>query len=206
LQGKLVNSKAVFHLALAPMAIFYALFAAVLLPNAAVLHPVALAEQYIHMLPESLSCFVKVVANWSYTLFFILGELYGSVAISLLFWCVVWCLQETNSQATHTGHPWCCGLLGLCLQPGLLVLSIFEGRMQGVSLKLVRGMVACSDRRVLQTSASSAAGARMIILPAGRWLMTCAVSTGCKRVCPQAGPANDLTCCAVVPPCLQVAG
>jgi AAA family ATP:ADP antiporter len=91
LQGKLVNSKAVFHLALAPMAIFYALFAAVLLPNAAVLHPVALAEQYIHMLPESLSCFVRVVANWSYTLFFILGELYGSVAISLLFWCVVWC-------------------------------------------------------------------------------------------------------------------
>lgn len=36
--------------------------------------------------PESLGCFVKVAANWCYSLFFILGELWGSVAISLLFW------------------------------------------------------------------------------------------------------------------------
>lgn len=36
--------------------------------------------------PESLGCFVQVAANWAYSLFFILGELWGSVAISLLFW------------------------------------------------------------------------------------------------------------------------
>lgn len=36
--------------------------------------------------PESLGCFVQVAANWAYTLFFIMGELWGSVAISLLFW------------------------------------------------------------------------------------------------------------------------
>jgi len=32
------------------------------------------------------SCFVKVAANWTATLFFIMSELWGSVVISLLFW------------------------------------------------------------------------------------------------------------------------
>eukprot|EP00775_Hariotina_reticulata_P006953 gene6953-7169_t len=50
-----MDSKAVFYFSLAPMVIFYGVFAA-------------------------------VATNWSYTLFFILAELWGSVAISLLFW------------------------------------------------------------------------------------------------------------------------
>lgn len=75
-----------FQFALAPMAGFFALFALVLLPNAAAIHPISLAEQYISVLPDSLGCFIRVAANWSYTLFFILAELWGSVAISLLFW------------------------------------------------------------------------------------------------------------------------
>jgi AAA family ATP:ADP antiporter len=28
----------------------------------------------------------QVIANWSYTLFYIVSELWGGVAISLLFW------------------------------------------------------------------------------------------------------------------------
>lgn len=51
-QGQMVDSEAVFYWALAPLAVFYAVFAAVLLPNAAVIHPVALAEKYIHMMPD----------------------------------------------------------------------------------------------------------------------------------------------------------
>lgn len=50
-QGKVVSSDSVFYWALAPLAVFYALFAAVLLPNAAAIHPTALAEQYVKVLP-----------------------------------------------------------------------------------------------------------------------------------------------------------
>jgi len=42
------------------MAIFYGVFAAVLLPNASWLHPTSLGEKWIAQLPDSLSCFVKV--------------------------------------------------------------------------------------------------------------------------------------------------
>jgi ATP/ADP translocase len=41
-----LDSKAVFYWALAPMVAFYAFFAAVLLPNADVIQPVALATKY----------------------------------------------------------------------------------------------------------------------------------------------------------------
>lgn len=41
-----LDSKAVFYWALAPMVVFYAVFAAVLLPNADVIQPVALATKY----------------------------------------------------------------------------------------------------------------------------------------------------------------
>jgi len=45
-----LDSKKVFYWALAPMVAFYALFAAVLLPNADALQPVALATKYCEQL------------------------------------------------------------------------------------------------------------------------------------------------------------
>ncbi|KAF8060041.1 AATP2 [Scenedesmus sp. PABB004] len=84
--NKRLPPRAVFHAALAPLAAFFALFAAVLLPNAHILHPVAAAERCIATLPDSLACFVRVGAHWTFALFFIVAELWGSVAISLLFW------------------------------------------------------------------------------------------------------------------------
>uniref|UniRef100_A0A383WNC7 ADP,ATP carrier protein n=1 Tax=Tetradesmus obliquus TaxID=3088 RepID=A0A383WNC7_TETOB len=141
--GKLVNSSAVFYLALAPMAIFYALFAAVLLPNAAVLHPVALAEQYMAVLPASLSCFVCVAANWSYTLFFILGELYGSVAISLLFWSLA--DDVCSVEEAREVYP----KLGILANVGLIAAGSFtrfvtEGLAKGnevLSLQILVGAI-----------------------------------------------------------------
>jgi hypothetical protein len=49
-----LDSRAVFYWALAPMAAFYALFAAVLLPNVDALQPTALAAQYCSQLVRAL--------------------------------------------------------------------------------------------------------------------------------------------------------
>lgn len=57
--------RAVFPLALAPLAGFFALFAAVLLPNAHALHPVEAAAALAAALPDSLACLVRVAANWT---------------------------------------------------------------------------------------------------------------------------------------------
>lgn len=55
LQVAKLDSKAVFYWALAPMVLFYTLFAAVLLPNADALQPVAQAAKYCTQLVSSLA-------------------------------------------------------------------------------------------------------------------------------------------------------
>lgn len=81
-----LDSRHVFYWSLLPLAAFFALFAVVLLPNVATLHPLGAAEQWAARLPASVGCLVRAVANWTYSAFFIAGEMWGSVAISLLFW------------------------------------------------------------------------------------------------------------------------
>jgi AAA family ATP:ADP antiporter len=65
---------------------FFALFALVLYPNHDTLHPSVFADELQALLPQGLSGLVALLRNWTYALFYIMSELWGSVAISLLFW------------------------------------------------------------------------------------------------------------------------
>lgn len=65
---------------------YFALFALVLYPHHETLHPHGLADRLQAMLPSGFSGLVALVRNWTYALFYIMSELWGSVAISLLFW------------------------------------------------------------------------------------------------------------------------
>lgn len=65
---------------------FFALFVLVLYPNREALHPTAFADHLKETLPAGLSGLVALVRNWTYALFYIMSELWGSVAISILFW------------------------------------------------------------------------------------------------------------------------
>lgn len=65
---------------------FFALFALVLYPLRDVLHPVDLADRMQAALPAGFAGLISVIRNWTYSLFYIMSELWGSVAISLLFW------------------------------------------------------------------------------------------------------------------------
>lgn len=65
---------------------FFSLFTFVLYPNRDVLHPHAFADQLQAALPAGFSGFVAIIRNWTYSLFYIMSELWGSVALSLLFW------------------------------------------------------------------------------------------------------------------------
>jgi AAA family ATP:ADP antiporter len=65
---------------------FFALFLFVLYPNRDVLHPNAFADQLQAYLPQGFSGLIAIIRNWTYSLFYIMSELWGSVAMSLLFW------------------------------------------------------------------------------------------------------------------------
>lgn len=87
--GKLANMlsrETLFYATLVPFLVFFVLFSQVLYPNISWLHPHESAEWLTSVLPLGLHGAVAIYRNWCYALFYIFSELWGSVALSLLFW------------------------------------------------------------------------------------------------------------------------
>lgn len=81
-----LSKPALFYATIVPFILFFGLFSTVLYPLRDVLHPTELADKLQAALPNGLSGLVAIFRNWTYSLFYIMSELWGSVALSLLFW------------------------------------------------------------------------------------------------------------------------
>ncbi len=84
--SNILSKEGLFYVTIAPFLIFFALFVIVLYPNRDILHFNTLADSLKEILPKGLSGLIESIRNWTYTLFYILAELWGSVVLSLLFW------------------------------------------------------------------------------------------------------------------------
>ena len=80
------SKEKLFYVSLLPFLVFFALFPTVIYPNKDILHPTTSADALMKILPQGLNGLVACYRNWSYALFYIMAELWGSVALSLLFW------------------------------------------------------------------------------------------------------------------------
>jgi AAA family ATP:ADP antiporter len=69
-----------------PFLIFFGLFALVLYPAKDYLHPNEFCDKLETLLPVGAYGLIAILRNWTYSLFYIMSELWGSVALSLLFW------------------------------------------------------------------------------------------------------------------------
>jgi len=58
----------------------------VIFPNVAVLHPHAFVDSIAAMLPPGAAAPLSIIRNWSYAVFYVMAEMWGSVVASLLFW------------------------------------------------------------------------------------------------------------------------
>lgn len=84
--SNILSKENLFYVTLAPFIIFFALFPTVLYPNRELLHPNASADWIQSMLPTGLAGLVGCYRNWTYSVFYILSELWGSAVLSLMFW------------------------------------------------------------------------------------------------------------------------
>ncbi len=100
-----------FHMIIWFFVGFFGLFAFVLFPNVDKIHPNL--DHLIEALPY-LKYVLIMISGWSYTLFYILSELWGSVVLSLLFWQLA--NQITNVSEAKRFYP----LFGLLGQVGLI--------------------------------------------------------------------------------------
>lgn len=84
--SNILSKEKLFYVTIAPFLIFFALFATVFYPNRELLHPTAFADSLQAILPVGLSGLVGCLRNWTYSVFYILAELWGSAVLSLMFW------------------------------------------------------------------------------------------------------------------------
>ncbi len=80
------EKESVFYLMLSLFLSFFALFAFYLYPNRETIHFHGFADWLTDILPKGLKGFISMIRYWSFTLFYVMSELWGNIVLFLLFW------------------------------------------------------------------------------------------------------------------------
>ena len=153
-----MSQKKVFYSCVIPFLAFFAMFALVLYPASGVIHPHALCDTLLASLPAGFSAPIAILRNWSFALFYVMAEMWGSVVVSLLFWGFANTVTTVSEAKKY--YP----LFGM----GANVALIFSGQYVklvsklrglagpgvdawGMSLKLLMGAVCASGGVMLGT-------------------------------------------------------
>jgi len=146
-----MEQRDVFYACTIPFLLFFLAFAFVIFPHVDRLHPHLFVDQIASRLPEGFGAPLAIVRNWSFAVFYVMAEMWGSVVASLLFWSFA--NEVTTVDEAKKYYP----LFGL----GANVALIFSGQYVrfvskmranlppgvdpwGVSLKYLMGAVVAS--------------------------------------------------------------
>lgn len=105
----------IFYMAITPLLGMYVLFATLLFPASGHLHLPWLTASAASFLPTGLMGAVKVVENWTFSLFFCAAELWGTVVISVLFWTLA--NEVCTVDEAKTAYP----LMGMSANLALIM-------------------------------------------------------------------------------------
>lgn len=84
--SNIFSREKLFYVTLTPFVLFFGLFAFVIYPQREFFHP---SKEWIQALATDFprfKTFFYVIGSWSYGVFYVMSELWGSVVLSLLFW------------------------------------------------------------------------------------------------------------------------
>jgi AAA family ATP:ADP antiporter len=89
LYAKLTNvlsRENVFYAVVMPFLIFFGAFAFIIYPNLETLHPSVESVTALKAAYPALIGFIDIYAYWSFSIFYVLSEIWGSAMIALMFW------------------------------------------------------------------------------------------------------------------------
>ncbi|KAK7255289.1 hypothetical protein RIF29_28696 [Crotalaria pallida] len=116
--SNVLSKQALFYSVILPFIAFFGAFGFVLYPLSNYIHPQALADKLLNILGPRFLGPLAIMRIWSFCLFYVMAELWGSVVISVLFWGFA--NQITTVEEAKRFYP----LFGL----GANVALIFSGR------------------------------------------------------------------------------
>lgn len=84
--SNVLSKQALFYATIIPFLVFFAFFGFVFYPAKDLLHPIESADVLQSILPPGLKGLIALYRNWTFAIFYVLAELWGSVMLSLVFW------------------------------------------------------------------------------------------------------------------------
>lgn len=151
-----------FYAVLTPFLVFFGAFAFVIYPNKELLHMSLETIQAYQAQMPNLHWFIPVIGNWSFSVFYILSELWGSVVLSMLFW------QFANQITKVDEAKRFYGLFGMLGNVGLLI----SGPTIIYTAKLAKTLPAGVDSFGfnLKLLMSAVVGAGILVAAIYRWM------------------------------------
>ena len=156
--SNILSKTKLFYAVITPFIIFFALFALFLYPNRDIFHPTDAADRLQAFLPQGLAGFVAIFRNWTYALFYVLAELWGSVMLSLMFWGFANDITRIGeAKRFYALFGIGANIALLCSGPAIVMVSNIRKRVPegvdawGISLNLLMGMVVLSGFIIMAT-------------------------------------------------------
>lgn len=82
------SQEKVFYLTISFFLLFFAVFTFILYPLRDLLHPHDFADHLETILPAGFKGMIAMLRNWTFTIFYVVCELWGSMVLSVLFWSI----------------------------------------------------------------------------------------------------------------------
>ncbi|MDR2737597.1 MAG: NTP/NDP exchange transporter [Puniceicoccales bacterium] len=148
----IMSNESLFYVTVSVFVLFFGAFGFVIYPNLDILHPhVETVARWQANCSEALRWPIAIVGNWSYAVFFVMSELWGTATLSLLFW------QFANQICKTSEAKRFYSFFGLVAQFSLLAAGCIADYVStaaktvpsgvdpwGVSLRLLMGAVVVS--------------------------------------------------------------
>lgn len=80
------SQERVFYIMISSFLIFFGIFTFVFYPLRDVLHPHQLSDYLETILPAGFKGLIAMFRNWTFTIFYVICELWGSIVLTVLFW------------------------------------------------------------------------------------------------------------------------
>lgn len=157
--ANIFKREGLFYVTALPFLLFFGLFPYCIYPYVETIHMnVETIHHYQELFPNA-KWIVPLVGNWTYTLFYILSELWGSAVLSLLFWQFANAITPVKEARRFYGMFGFLGNFGLLLSGPMIIYitnSIHKlglGRIEstGLMLKYLMAFVILAGAVLLST-------------------------------------------------------
>jgi len=122
--ANIFNREGLFYVTALPFLLFFGLYPYCIYPFVGTLHMSLDTIHHYQELYPNVKWIIPLVGNWTYTLFYILSELWGSAVLSLLFWQFANAITPVKEARRFYGMFGFVGNFGLLLSgPAIILVS-----------------------------------------------------------------------------------